>query len=188
MEKKYTTKPKIVVFAGPNGSGKSTITSEGNIFGQYINADDIKVQENCSDEEAAIYAERLREACLANLESFTFETVLSTERNLNLLRRAKRAGYFIRGFYVLTCSPEINVARVKARVSIGGHDVKKEKIITRYYRALRLLPSFVDVCDVCSVYDNTIEPYRIYKKYHGNTFQENKFWSQTEIMKLVGLD
>lgn len=180
-------KPKIVVFAGPNGSGKSTITSENNICGRYINADDIKIQENCSDMEAAIKAEELRESCLAHVANFTFETVLSTERNLNLLARAKKAGYFIRGFYVLTCSPDINIARVKARVDIGGHDVAKEKIVTRYHRALKLIPAFVDLCDICSIYDNTLEPFRIYKKYHGSIIQENAFWTQSDIEKLIKL-
>ena len=144
------------------------------------------MQEDCSDLEAAIKAETLRESCLLHKIDFSFETVLSTERNLNLLVRAKEAGYFIRGFYVLTCSPEINIARVKARVDIGGHDVEQTKIVSRYYKALQLIPSFVSVCDICSIYDNTFEPYRIYKKYHGDIIRPNEVWSQNAIMKLIG--
>ena len=81
--------PKILVFAGPNGSGKSTITTAWERVGLYINADDIKVKRDCSDLEAAQEAERLRELCFSQRRSFTFETVLSTERNLDLLIRAK---------------------------------------------------------------------------------------------------
>ena len=33
---------------------------------------------------------------------FTFETVLSTDRSLLLLRNAKEQGYFVRCIYVLT--------------------------------------------------------------------------------------
>lgn len=40
--------PGILVFAGPNGSGKSTITSEIDIVGQYVNANEIKKDLNCS--------------------------------------------------------------------------------------------------------------------------------------------
>ena len=47
--------------------------------------------------EAAIKAEELREKALSDKIDFTFETVLSTDRNLNLLKRAKENGYFIRG-------------------------------------------------------------------------------------------
>ena len=54
-------KPEILVFAGPNGSGKSTITQNVEIIGEYINADDIKKELNCSDLEAAQKATTLRE-------------------------------------------------------------------------------------------------------------------------------
>ena len=98
--------PEIIVFAGPNGSGKSTIKRMAKIKGVYINADDIKKTNLCTDLEAAQKAEELREKMLSEKNDFTFETVLSTERNLNLLRRAKEIGYFIRGIYVLTSSSD----------------------------------------------------------------------------------
>ena len=70
--------PEVIVFAGPNGSGKSTITQMTKIGGTYINADDIKRTTLCSDLEAAIKAEELRENMIENRKDFTFETVLST--------------------------------------------------------------------------------------------------------------
>lgn len=76
--------PEIIVFAGPNGSGKSTITKMAKVIEPYTNADDIKRTNYCSDLEAAQFAERMRENAIANKNGFTFETVLSTERNLNL--------------------------------------------------------------------------------------------------------
>lgn len=81
--------PEVIVFAGPNGSGKSTITQMAKIGGTYINADDIKRTTLCSDLEAAIKAEELRENMIENKRDFTFETVLSTDRNLQLLQNAK---------------------------------------------------------------------------------------------------
>lgn len=85
-------KPKIVVFAGPNGSGKSTITGTTIICGKYINADVIQKERSISVWDAALEATSLREIELSNKRDFTFETVLSTERNLNLLQRAKETG------------------------------------------------------------------------------------------------
>ena len=93
------------------------------IVGEYINADDIKRTTLCSDLEAAIKAEELREKMIAERKNFTFETVLSTERNLLLLRNAKAQGYFVRGIYVLTSNVNINVVRVNAREALGGHGV-----------------------------------------------------------------
>ncbi len=179
-------KPKIVVFAGPNGSGKSTLTGSTTICGTYINADVIQKNNNLTVKEAALEAERLRELQLRKKNDFTFETVLSTDRNLNLLRRAKAAGYFIRGYYVLTCSADINVMRVESRQAIGGHGVPTEKIRVRYDRCLTLLPQFVEVCDICSVYDNSLDaPFRIYKKHHGDIIQSNEVWSSREIVDLI---
>ena len=94
--------PEIIVFAGPNGSGKSTITRLAKILEPYINADDIKRTNHCTDLEAAQMAEAMREKYIKEHKSFTFETVLSTDRNLKLLKKAKAEGYFIRCIYVLT--------------------------------------------------------------------------------------
>ena len=47
--------------------------------GIYINADDIKKSSLCTDMEAAIKAEELREKALSDKIDFTFETVLSTD-------------------------------------------------------------------------------------------------------------
>lgn len=180
--------PEVLVFAGPNGSGKSTITRMAKTVGEYINADDIKKTTLCSDLEAAMKAEELREKMLCEKKDFTFETVLSTERNLNLLMRAKDNGYFVRGIYVLTIDAGVNVARVNAREALGGHGVPEDKIRSRYSKALALIPRLVEVCDILHVYDNTNEPFRIFKKrkdiyYHW----ENKYWDNKKISDITGI-
>ena len=75
-------KPEIIVFAGPNGSGKSTITKFAKTVGTYINADDIKRVNHCSDLDAAQIVEKMLEDALEKGIDFTFETVLSTERKV----------------------------------------------------------------------------------------------------------
>ena len=180
--------PEIMVFAGPNGSGKSTITGMAKTVGVYINADDIKRAYLCTDLEAAQRAEFLREDMLARRLDFTFETVLSTERNLHLLRRAKDHGYFVRGIYILTANPDINVARVRAREALGGHGVPEDKIRMRYEKALLLIPDFVAICDIVHLYDNTIEPFRIFKKRKEVCFcWENRYWDSSKIVQLTGV-
>ena len=86
-------KPEVIVFAGPNGSGKSTITELLRPSTMvYINADEIQRVLGCDTLQAAQMAERRREEQLKKKESYCFETVMSTERNLNLLRRAQESG------------------------------------------------------------------------------------------------
>ena len=83
MEGEFMSKknrlPEIIIFAGPNGSGKTTITRMARTIGVYINADDIKRSSLCSDLEADVKAEELREEMIEKGEDFTFETVLSTD-------------------------------------------------------------------------------------------------------------
>ena len=183
-----TRLPEVMVFAGPNGSGKTTITKMAKTVGEYVNADDIKRATLCTDLEAAEKAEELREKMISEKKDFTFETVLSTDRNLLLLRRAKQQGYFVRGIYVLTSDVEINIARVEAREALGGHGVPAEKIRQRYERALKLIPQLVEVCDVFHLYDNTYTPFRIFKKRKERYYRwSNLFWSNTDIEMLTGV-
>ena len=182
-------KPEIVVFAGPNGSGKSTFTELLKPPMDYINADEIKKNLKCSDLEAAQLAEMQREKHVEQMNEFCFETVLSTERNLKLLKTAKEKGYFIRCYYILTADPMINVWRVRSRVESGGHDVPEEKIIARYDRALALVKDLVSNCDVCHIYDNSgNKPFRIFKKRKEQCcFDECDDWYLEDIRALTNI-
>lgn len=136
--------------------------------------------------EAAVEADRIRNSLIDQKQSFTFETVLSTDRNLKLLHRAKDNGYFIRCIYVLTADPKINVNRVVVRTAFGGHSVPKDKIISRYGKALDLIPELLKVCDICHIYDNSDVPFRILKKRKDVYFYwENSLWNKEQISDLT---
>ena len=179
--------PIVLVFAGPNGSGKSTVTKGFDIVGEYINADEIKKEKNCSDLEAAQFATALREDAVYNMRSFTFETVLSSSRNVELLKKAKNFGYQIEIVYVLTADPQINVARVVQRVKNGGHDVPKDKIISRYYKSLNNLSKIIQIADVMWVVDNSTEKAEliIYSKENRISINETSLWNIERIKELI---
>lgn len=188
--KELQKKPEIVVFAGPNGSGKSTLTELLKPNTDYINADEIQKYLKCDNLKAAKLAESQREDHIEKKQAFCFETVLSTERNLKLLQKAKSEGYFIRCYYILTADPMINIQRVKSRVKSGGHNVPEEKIVSRYDKALELVKDVVAVCDICHIYDNSEnEPFRIFKKRKTEYFyDECDDWLQEDIEALTGVN
>jgi predicted ABC-type ATPase len=156
-------RPFLLVVAGPNGSGKTTLTRHlrqlGIDFGTYINPDDIAVELAGSPQEQAaramFIADRQRDACLANRESFSFETVMSHPSKIDVMRSAKSLGYEVTLFFVGVEDPRINLARVAQRVALGGHAVPPDKVVTRYHRTMAHLPDAVLAADRCVVFDNT---------------------------------
>jgi predicted ABC-type ATPase len=159
-------KPKLIIVAGPNGSGKTTITEQllrhkwmnGCV---YVNPDIIAQNEfgDWNSPEAIIKAANtakdIRENCLKNLTSMTFETVFSSNEKLEFVQRSKNAGFFIRLFFVCTNDPSINAQRVAQRVMGGGHDVPIPKIINRYYRAIFNCIKALPLIDRAYFYDNS---------------------------------
>ena len=187
-------KPMVLVFAGPNGSGKSTITEYFEIVGRYTNADDMVRTSFISNEEAAIklmnscnQADELRYESIRQKEDFTFETVLSSEYKIRILRAAKEAGYFIKCVFVLTASADLNVARVRSRASLGGHDVDPGKVRERYRKSLSNISVLMEICDILHVYDNTnSKPVRIVRKHKDDiTIYPNKDWSEAALLSLI---
>ena len=116
----------------------------------------------------------------------TFETVLSSKYKMDILRKSKAEGYFIKCVFVLTADPELNVARVESRVMQGGHDVDREKVKTRFYKSLANIKELMSLCDILHVYDNTDTPYRIIRKHKDSiTIFPNEYWDEEDIIALI---
>ena len=181
-----TKKHMLLVIAGPNGSGKSTISQFFEKVGKYTNADEMVMAMGISNEEAAKIADSSRYASITNHEDLTFETVLSSHYKLKILEKAKQEGYFIKCVFVLTADPMINVSRVESRVASGGHDVDKDKIISRYSKSLGNIKCLLELCDILHVYDNSVEPVRIIRKHKEQlSYFPNEIWTEDKIFALV---
>ena len=98
---------------------------------------------------------RLLEHHLAERASLAFETTLGGRTITALLERALSEGLEVRVWYVGLASPELHIARVRARVERGGHDIPQDTIRDRYNRSrlnlIRLLPNLTEL----RVYDNS---------------------------------
>lgn len=160
--------PILIVIAGPNGSGKTSITSrllkhEWLEDSVYINpdnvAEDIFGDWNSSEAvfKAARYCAEWREKCLSDSQSLIFETVMSGDDKVDFILRAKKAGFFVRVFFIATSNPAINAARIANRVIKGGHDVPITKIISRYRKSIINCVKVSSVVDRLYVYDNSVD-------------------------------
>ncbi len=160
--------PCIYVLAGVNGAGKSTLG--GAVLLQhgieYFNPDEaakriLAANPSSTQQEANSAAwlegKRLLERAIAERLNFAFETTLGGNTIAALLERAPASGIEVRVWYVGLSSPELHIARVRARVQRGGHDVPEATIRERYHRSrlnlVRLIPKFTQL----RVYDNSEE-------------------------------
>lgn len=181
-----TRRPTLCIVAGPNGSGKTTTTlrllaNEWAADSLYINPDNI-AQETFGDWNspdavlnAAKLATELRYDCLEKDKDFVFETVFSADEKLEFVRKAKKAGFFIRFFFVCTENPTINVQRITKRFLEGGHEVPISKIISRYYKSLANAAQAIAIVDRAYIYDNSVEdelPKLLYRTTDGKIFKQ----------------
>jgi predicted ABC-type ATPase len=158
--------PCIYVLAGANGAGKSSIG--GAAFQQqgsdYFNPDDatsriLARNAGISQTQANSWAwhqgRRLLERAISERRDFALETTLGGSTISRLLVGAILAGIEVRVWYVGLESPELHIARVRARVRRGGHDIPDAKIRERYTHSrmnlIRLMPRLTELM----VYDNT---------------------------------
>ncbi len=158
--------PILTIIAGTNGCGKSTLTKWARAFFQQTATLDpdaiaVELQAESSGEVSPIEAGKqvllTAESYLQKGVSFSVETTLSGGTYLRMLVDAKGLGYRTCLFYIGTDSLEINIARVKARVLKGGHDVPLEDQTRRYLRSFRNLPKALELADEAVLLDNSTD-------------------------------
>jgi len=83
------------------------------------------------------------------------ETVFSHPSKLALMHTALDAGYRVVLCHVNVRHADFSVARVGARVIMGGHPVPEDKIRERYDRNPALIREAANLATVTRVYDNS---------------------------------
>jgi replicative DNA helicase len=152
------------MIAGPNGAGKTTLTQHllrnGIDLGDYINPDDIAAKLSGSVAERSKQAQQIadeqRNECIRASRSFSFETVMSHPSKIDILVRAKEAGYTVFLYFVGTDDPQTNIERVALRVAQGGHAVPDDKVLSRWRRTMALLQRAIRSSDHSYVFDNSV--------------------------------
>ena len=153
---------QLWVLAGGNGAGKSTFYNL--YFAKYgikfVNADLIAKDINSENPEglsyqAATVAAKIREDLISQGVSFCFETVFSHESKIDFLAQAKANGYKIILVYIHLFDSSLNEARVRQRVSEGGHNVPSEKIHSRIPRTMKQIKTALSIVDEARILDNS---------------------------------
>ena len=160
--------PRITVLAGANGAGKSSLL--GALLRErkqdYYNPDEetrriLAGNPQLTEEQANSLAwQKGREGlerAIAERRSYALETTLAGRTIPALLRDAAAAGLELFVWYVGLDTPEHHIARVRARVTRGGHSIPEETIRDRYVRSRENLIELIPVLSALRLFDNSFE-------------------------------
>ncbi len=162
--------PGFVIIGGINGCGKSTLASAAiedspDLFlGQEaINPDVITKQiadtfPSLAGDAANLVgvekAEKLAWKAIAEGQSVAIETVLSSDKFVPLVDAARLRGFRTRLVFISLPTVELAIERVAQRVKAGGHDVPREKMLSRWGRTHDNLFRFLRQVDDVFVFSN----------------------------------
>jgi len=161
-------RPCIYVLAGTNGAGKSSLAGAAwerhgadyfnpDAAARLIAARNPGLGQAEANSAAWHQGRRLLERAIVERLTFAFETTLGGATITALLERGLANGLEVRVWYVGLDSPERHLARVRARVARGGHDIPEATVRRRFHTSrlnlIRLLPRLTEL----RVYDNSAE-------------------------------
>jgi predicted ABC-type ATPase len=159
-------RPVLYVLAGVNGAGKSSVG--GHLLTQaglpWFNPDTfaraLLAATQCTQAEAngTAWQEGMRrlDQALSAGRNFAFETTLGGNSVPARIQAAARTHDIFIWFCGLA-SAEQHIARVKARVAQGGHDIPEDKIRERCKTALSNLITLMPYLAHLQVYDNSVD-------------------------------
>ena len=163
--------PNVYIVAGPNGAGKSTFAR---LFlpdyadcKEFVNADLIAAglspfnPESLAIEAGRLMLERIETLARFRVD-FGFETTLAGRSQASLITRLRNDGYRVHLFFLWLPTPELALARVRERVSSGGHFVPEEVVRRRFARGLaNLFHIYEPLLDTYLFFDNSESFHRL---------------------------
>ena len=159
------TDKRILIIAGPNGAGKTTfameyLPNEGDCP-TFVNGD--LIASGLSPFRPALRSARAGRLVLSEVAahvksgySFAFETTLSGRIYARRIPQWRRLDYQVILIFLRLTTPEAAIARVRRRVSQGGHHVPDAVIRRRFRKGWRNFEQvYRDLVDEWIVYDNS---------------------------------
>jgi predicted ABC-type ATPase len=159
--------PVISVLAGVNGAGKSSLLGRlmREVGSDYFNPDEearrIRDKTGCPANEANSLAweegKRNLQLAIGDRFNYSFESTLGGNTIPSLLIDAANAGIQVVVWFIGLSSPEQHIARVRARVATGGHDIPEDTIRRRWDASRRNIIALMPHLAELQVFDNSVE-------------------------------
>lgn len=175
--------PNVIVIAGPNGAGKSTLAPAllRDTFGilEYVNADTIAEGLSAfAPLDASFDAGRVMLGRLHDLaeegKDFAFETTLASRTYARWLSELKEtSGYRVSLIFLWLRDVELAIARVTARVELGGHSIPEESIRRRFERGKNnFFELYLPIADAWRIFNAGTTPPAEIARYTGKGGEE----------------
>lgn len=160
--------PQLYVIAGVNGAGKSSIIGAAirDFGGNYYNPDEAARAIVAADPDlelveanaaAWLHGKEELERAIAERLDYAFETTLGANTMPRMIEEAAAAGFEVRVWFVGLASAERHIARVRLRVSKGGHDIPEADIRRRYEHSRLNLVNLLPILAELQVFDNSAD-------------------------------
>lgn len=159
-------RPLLYVLAGVNGAGKSSIggylleRAGLTWFNPDTFARELVAATGCdqNDANAAAWQEGVRrlDKAVAEGRNYAFETTLGGN-TIAAKIKAATLSHDVAIWFCGLASPALHIARVRSRVSAGGHDIPEAKIRERCTTSLANLIALMPHLAYLQVYDNSAE-------------------------------
>lgn len=134
----------VYIIAGPNGAGKTTFAKK--FLPDYVqcpnfvNADLIAqglspfFPGNAAIKAGKLVLQEIHKFADKGVD-FAFETTLAGKTYLHLFKKLNRKGYKLHLFFLWVPNSDLAIARIKERVSEGGHHVLAQDVRRRFVRS-----------------------------------------------------
>ncbi|MDR3208769.1 MAG: zeta toxin family protein [Rickettsiales bacterium] len=167
-------KKTLYLIAGANGSGKTTLAHEllrDEPELVLLNADDeaLKINDNFGIRAGRIILEK-SDNMLAAGKSIALESTISGKYHERLIKKFREKRYEVIFIYVFLDFPEANIARVKKRVALGGHDIPEADIRRRFHKSIRNFRAAAKLADRWKLFYNGDDNYELIAE--GNDVEE----------------
>ncbi len=116
----------------------------------------------------------------------SMETVFSHISKVQFMQQANSLGYKVYLYFITTSDANINVARVKARVSANGHNVPEDRIRERYTKSLDLMYDAAQQAYQAYFFDNSFGPNNHELVAHFKVMGNKKTWGEFNPSDLPG--
>ena len=190
----YDKQPIAVFLLGANGSGKSSLRRILNLSDINTNIDPDLLNKAYQNKYPDTYIiEAAKEALVQFNNAITkglnicMESTLAGHGTMRRIMRAKNAGFYVVAYYAGLDNVELNLERIRHRVSLGGHYIADDVVRKRYNESRENFIKVMQYFDDIYLVDNSGKDFELLLTKIDDVINVNasKEWANTILKQFL---